>query len=99
MQTAVKPPSAPIQVLKFAPAISGNKIVWWDYRNGNFDIYLYDLDTGLETPICIDPGDQYLSRDLREQDRVVGSIAMEVSDIYLYDLDTVCRNSHLYRLQ
>ena len=33
------------------PAISGNTIVWQDYRNDNWDIYGYDLSTQNEFPI------------------------------------------------
>jgi beta propeller repeat protein len=44
------------------PAISGDRIVWEDYRNGNPDIYLYDLSLvpyyasllPIRTPISID---------------------------------------------
>jgi beta propeller repeat protein len=34
-----------------SPAISGNIIVWADYRNGNYDIYGYDLSTSTEFQI------------------------------------------------
>jgi beta propeller repeat protein len=33
-------------------AISGDIVVWQDNRNGNWDIYGYDLSTGKEFPIC-----------------------------------------------
>jgi len=39
--------------------ISGDRIVWIDYRNGNPDVYLHDLATGQERPITADPGSQY----------------------------------------
>jgi len=31
------------------PAIYGNTIVWQDYRNGNWDTYIYDISTKKET--------------------------------------------------
>ncbi len=34
-----------------APDIYANRIVWQDNRNGNWDIYMYNLDTGMETQI------------------------------------------------
>ena len=51
---------------QWQPAISGNIVVWVDYRSkpdteaaiGNGDVYGYDLSTGTEFPICIDPADQ-----------------------------------------
>ena len=40
------------------PAVSGAVIVWQDNRNGNWDIYGYDLATHREMEICRAPGDQ-----------------------------------------
>ena len=39
--------------------IHGDRIVWMDDRNGNFDIYMKDLRTGVESPICTDAATQY----------------------------------------
>jgi len=40
------------------PVIDGNTVIWEDDRNGDYDIYGYDLSSGAEFPICIRPGDQ-----------------------------------------
>ena len=40
------------------PALYNNIVVFQDNRNGNWDIYGYDLVTGKEFPICTDPYDQ-----------------------------------------
>gem|GEM_PF-2319846 len=40
------------------PAISGRVIVWQDNRNGDWDIYGYNLESGQELEICRAPGDQ-----------------------------------------
>jgi beta propeller repeat protein len=41
------------------PAVSGDIIVWTDYRNGMADIFMYDLSTDTETPICTTPSRQW----------------------------------------
>jgi len=43
------------------PAISGPVIIWTDYRNGNTDIYLFDLETGSEVQVTNDLDNQYLN--------------------------------------
>lgn len=43
---------------QYDPAIYGNIVVWTDERNGNKDIYGYDLSLQEEFPICTEPGDQ-----------------------------------------
>jgi beta propeller repeat protein len=40
------------------PAIYGDIVVWEDNRNGNWDIYGYDLSTGQEFQITTDPHSQ-----------------------------------------
>ena len=34
--------------------------MWQDDRNGNWDIYMYDVSTGVEQQITSDPTDQIL---------------------------------------
>jgi TolB protein len=41
------------------PAIQGNLVVWSDTRNGDSDIYAYNLFTGQEFAVCIENGDQW----------------------------------------
>jgi beta propeller repeat protein len=41
------------------PAIYGTVVVWTDYRQGNADIYGYNLDTGKEFQITTNPEDQF----------------------------------------
>ena len=76
-----------------APAISGDRIVWQDHRNGSPDIYMYDISAGLETRITIDPyaqwfpdisGDKIVWTDWRHSGtEIIGGM-----DIYMYDLST-----------
>ena len=39
-------------------AVSGNKVVYTDYRNGNPDVYLCDLSTGQERPFATNRSQQ-----------------------------------------
>lgn len=42
------------------PSISGDYIVWQDDRHGNWDIYLYERSTGIETQLTTDSGNQWM---------------------------------------
>jgi beta propeller repeat protein len=70
---------------KFNPAISNERILWEDYRNGNGDIYLYNISTGVEQQITNNSANQVnpsISGDLVVwQDDRNGNV-----DIYLYNL-------------
>jgi TolB protein len=72
---------------QWMPEASGTRVVWADNRSGSWDIYLYDLTTGLEQPICTAPGDQVwpgIDADkIVWMDQRSGSWA-----VYLYDLTT-----------
>jgi len=41
-----------------SPDVENGVIVWQDNRNGNWDIYAYDLNVKKEKAICTDKGDQ-----------------------------------------
>ena len=75
------------------PDISGSWIVWWDSRNGNPDIYAYNISTGTEQQITTNPSRQTNARisgnliawnDNRNWDGT-GDTSL---DIYGYDLNT-----------
>ncbi len=44
--------------LGYTTIVDGERIVWDDRRNGNWDIYMYDIQTGEETQLTSDPYDQ-----------------------------------------
>jgi TolB protein len=47
-------------ITQYNVQISGDIIVWADYRNGNWDIYGMDLKTHQEFPVCTNPATQDL---------------------------------------
>ncbi len=59
------------------------RIVYEDYRSGNWDIYMYDVESDTETPISTAAGDQ-------TNPRIYGDyVAYESGGtVYLYDTDT-----------
>ena len=72
---------------QYHPAIYGNVVVWQDDRNGNPDIYGYDLSTTTEFPICTQGSSQIVPE-------IYGNIVVLMDyrngkpDIYGYDLST-----------
>jgi beta propeller repeat protein len=72
---------------QYRPSISGNKIVWEDYRGRSYDIYLYDLDTKTEKQITNDSYGQY-DPSISGNKIVWGDYRNYNSNIYMYDLDT-----------
>ncbi len=90
-----------------SPSLSGNLLVYQDNRNGffdengqwvdNWDIYLKDLSTNIEQPICIQPGDQtspvIKGNTVVWQDKRNGK-----PDIYAATLTTPAGPGSLFRL-
>lgn len=69
------------------PAISGSRIVWTDERNGQRDIYLFDLATNTERRLTADPSEQ--SQPAISGSRVVWTdYRSGGGDIFLYDVAT-----------
>ena len=48
---------------QWLPSVSGDRIVWQDYRSGRgFDIYLYNLSSKEELVVCEEPSRQWLPK-------------------------------------
>ncbi len=70
-----------------SPDIYKDKIVYQDYRNQNFDIYLYDTSTGEETQITTDT--DYQGNPIIYRDTIVyESNEKNKYALYMYDLVT-----------
>ena len=69
------------------PRISGQKIVWWDTRSDNGDVYLYDVGTNTERRITTNSSGQF-SPDISGDKIVWYDDRNGPYDIYLYDLAT-----------
>ena len=69
------------------PAIYGDTIVWKDERNGNSDIYMYDLSTSNETQITTRESYEF-SPDIY-RDRIIWTDLRHGNEgIYMYNLST-----------
>src|SRR5512146_760999 len=67
------------------PAIDGHMVAWADNRSGNYDIFMYDLETGLESWVCINPLYQ-LSPAVSGERIVWQDMRSGLADIYMYDV-------------
>src|SRR3989344_3844353 len=72
---------------QFNPRIYGNKIVWEENRNGNWDIYMYNLATSTETRITTNTGDQRSTKIYNDK-IVYRDLRNGNYDIYMYNLAT-----------
>ena len=87
---------------QWRPSVYGNIVVWQDQRNGNADIYGYNLATATEFTICTNTYNQ-------EHPTIYGNIVVWYdwrngnADIYGYNLSTstefpICLNTNNQRL-
>ncbi|MCK4969918.1 MAG: hypothetical protein KAS77_05305, partial [Thermoplasmata archaeon] len=66
--------------------IDGDRFVWADDRNGNWDIYMFDISTGTETQVSSHATDQY--QPAINGDRVVYRSREYYYSIYMYNIAT-----------
>ncbi len=52
----------PNAAVGYSVDVSGNIVVWEENRNGNSDIFAYDLSTGTEIAVCTDSSSQFNHR-------------------------------------
>ncbi len=79
------------------PSCGGDRVVWMDRRypdpdlpNTLWDIYMYDITTGVETAVCTDMGDQILPAI--DGDRIVWVDQSTGSDeLYVYNIPSATK--------
>ena len=72
---------------QYDPSIYGDIVIWQDYRNGNSDIYGYNLQTQEEFPICVDPNGQ-VDPEIHGNIVVWEDLRSGTTDIYGFNLET-----------
>jgi beta propeller repeat protein len=70
---------------KLQPRLSGIRLVWSDDRNGNLDVFTYDLTTSTEELLVGGPGDQLLA-DIDGSRVVYTSNETGFQSIYLFTI-------------
>ena len=89
----------------FFPAIYGDRIMWQDWRNGNPDIYMYDLSNSRETPIITSQsfqssaiyGDRVVWKDRRHgKDDIFMATLNSNFPIANFSASSTCGNAPLY---
>ncbi|MBI5230670.1 MAG: PD40 domain-containing protein [Coriobacteriales bacterium] len=72
---------------QYAPAISGSNVVYHDMRNGNFDVYAFDLSSGVESRLTTSTADQWFA-DVSGDLVVWTDMRNGPDDVYSHDLAT-----------
>jgi beta propeller repeat protein len=80
------------QATQLDPAVSGDIVVYTDLRNGNEDIYYYDLSTGIETQITTSSANQRL-HDVSGSRIVYSDLSTPGYHIGLYDVSSGSNSS------
>ena len=70
------------------PAISGNRVVWQDYRNNKWDIYLFDLADNSERNLTAGALADQITPSISGSSVVWQDRSSGTGDIVLYDLTT-----------
>jgi beta propeller repeat protein/parallel beta-helix repeat protein len=69
------------------PAIYEDRIVWQDDRNGNLNIYMYDISTSREIQITTNESNQYIP-DIDADNIVWNDLRNGKRNVYMYNLST-----------
>ena len=85
---------------QFSPAISGNIVVWEDYRNDNPDIYSYNMSSSTEFVVCNNSSEVWYPAVSGDIVVWMDGRSYTSTDIYGYNLSSstefpICTNSDM----